>query len=185
MRKLGVFNFISLNGFYKGMNEDISWHVHDAEGNKFSEKSVQGGCILLFGRVTYELMANFWPTPMAVQNFPVVAKGMNEAEKIVFSNTLKKVDWNNTTIMKGNIAEEIRKMKQTPGKNMTILGSGSILTLFAEHGLIDEFQFMLDPVVIGKGTPVFHNINQMLNLKLVSTRTFKSGIILLVYEPKK
>ncbi len=183
MRKLSVFNFITLNGFYKGPNEDISWHRHGAEENAYSEEALKSGNILLFGRVTYEMMAGFWPTPMAIQNNPVVAEGMNNADKIVFSRTLEKVEWNNTRLIKDNIVEEIKKLKQLPGKDITILGSGSILTQFAEQGLIDEYQFMIDPVAISNGTPIFKNISHKLDLVLTATRTFKSGTVLLCYQP--
>ncbi len=186
MRKLGVFNFMSLNGCYKGANEDIGWHTHGgAEENEFSGNSAQGGGILLFGRVTYQMMANFWPTDAAKQSMPVVADGMNKAEKIVFSRTLKKAEWNNSRVMNGDIVEEMRKMKQTPGKDMTILGSGSIVTQFAEAGLIDLYQLMLDPVVIPGGVPIFNGIQSKLNLKLTNTRVFKSGNMLLCYEPMR
>lgn len=90
MRKLSVFNFITLNGFYKGPGGDISWHKHGEEGSKFSEENLKSANILLFGRVTYEMMAGFWPSPMAYETFPAVAEGMNNTDKIVFSKTLKK-----------------------------------------------------------------------------------------------
>ncbi|MDB5198824.1 MAG: dihydrofolate reductase [Chitinophagaceae bacterium] len=181
MGKLSVFNFVTLNGFYKGPGGDISWHKHDEEGGKMSEENLKSNNILLFGRVTYEMMANFWPSPMAHETFPDVAEGMNNAEKIVFSKTLQKADWKNTRVVKNNIVEEIRKLKQQ-GKDITILGSGSIVSLFAEHGLIDDYQFMLDPVAIADGTPIFKGINHQLNLKLIDTKIFKSGSILLSYQ---
>src|SRR5258705_1542759 len=184
MRKLSIFNFVTLNGFFKGPGEDTSWHKHGGEEAEFSAENLKPGNILLFGRVTYEMMASFWHTPMAVENFPTVAEGMNKAEKIVFSRTLKKAVWQNTKVIKENIVEEIRKMKKLPGKDMTVLGSGSIITQLAEHGLIDEYQIMIDPVAIGKGTPIFNNLEHELDLKLISTRTFKSGVVLLSYQPK-
>jgi dihydrofolate reductase len=128
-------------------------------------------------------MASYWPTPDAIKKDPIVAAGMNNADKIVFSRTLKKVEWNNTRLMKDNIVEEIKKMKQLPGREMTVLGSGSILIQFAEQGLIDEYQIMVDPVVLGDGTPIFKNIKHKLDLKLTRTRTFKSGVVLLCYQP--
>ena len=185
MRKLNAFNFITLNGYYKGPNGDISWHRHGAEENDYSIEGVQSGSALLFGRVTYEMMASYWQTPDTMKNNPIVAEGMNSAEKIVFSRTLKKAGWNNTTLIKDNIVEEIRKMKQMQGKDMTILGSGSILTQFAEAGLIDEYLFMVDPVALGEGTPIFKNIKHKLDLVLSSTRSFKSGVMLLCYEPMR
>jgi dihydrofolate reductase len=118
-----------------------------------------------------------------MQHDPIVAEGMNKADKIVFSRTLKKAGWNNTRLVKDNIVEEIMKMKRMPGKDMTLLGSGSIVTLFAEQGLIDEYQVMVDPVVLGRGTPIFKGIKHKLDLKLIATRTFKSGVVLLSYQP--
>lgn len=109
MGKLTVFNFITLNGFYKGDNEDISWHQHGGEEAEYSEESLQSGSTLLFGRITYQMMESFWPTPMAAEAFPKVAQGMNQAEKIVFSKTLKKVKWNNSRLVKGNLIDEIKK----------------------------------------------------------------------------
>lgn len=184
MGKLTVFNFISLNGFYKGDNEDISWHKHGGEESAYSEENLQSGSILLFGRVTYQMMENYWPTPMAAEAFPKVAEGMNQAVKIVFSKTLKKVKWNNSRLVKDLIIE-VKKLKKVPGKKLTLLGSGSILAQLAEENLIDEYQFMIDPVAIGKGTPAFKNIKHNLTLKLKATKVFKSGVVLLTYRPSK
>jgi len=183
MRKVIVFNFVTLNGYFKGPKEDISWHKHDAEENEYAVEMLNSGDTLLFGRVTYELMASYWPTPDAIKNVPIFAERMNNADKIVFSRTLKKVEWNNTRLVKDNIEEEIKKMKQIPGKNMTLLGSGSILTQFAQQGLIDEYRIMVDPVVLGDGTPIFKGIKHRLNLKLTTIRTFRNGNVLLCYQP--
>lgn len=183
MRKLTAFNFLTLNGFYKGSGNDISWHKHGGEESEYSSDSLKSNNILLFGRVTYELMASYWPTPFAIENDPANAKGMNDAEKIVFSNTMKKADWNNTRIISGNIVEEMKKLKQTPGKDLTILGSGSIISQFANEGLIDGYEIMIDPVALGEGTPIFKGIKEQLDLKLTDSRFFKSGVVLLSYEP--
>ncbi|HMH22199.1 MAG TPA: dihydrofolate reductase family protein [Puia sp.] len=184
MRKLLVFNFVTLNGYFKGPNGDLSWNRQGgAEESEFAAENAQSGNVLLFGRVTYEHMAGFWPTPQALKHAPALAEGMNKAEKIVFSRTLKKAEWNNTRLVKDNIVEAVRKFKQEKGNDMVILGSGSIVNQFAEEGLIDEYQFMVNPVALGDGTPLFKGIRQSLNLKLVNTRTFKSGVILLSYQP--
>ncbi len=185
MRKLSAFTFITLNGFYKGAKEDISWHRHGAEENEYAANSMEAESTLVFGRKTYEMMASYWPTPMAKQNDPTVAEGMNNSSKIVFSQTLKKADWKNTQVIGGNIVEEMKKMKKADGTNLTILGSGSIVTLFAEHGLIDHYEIMIDPVALGSGTPIFHNIKNKLDLTLTASRVFKSGVILLSYSPMK
>jgi dihydrofolate reductase len=183
MRKLIVLNFITLNGYFKGPNGDISWHKHGTEENEYAAEVLKLENTLLFGRVTYEMMASYWPTPIAIKNDPIVAEGMNNADKIVFSTTLKKVEWNNTRLVRDNIAEEIKKMKQMPGKEMTLLGSGCILNQFAEQGLIDEYQIMLDPVILGDGMPIMKGVKRRLDLKLTRTRTFKSGVVLLCYQP--
>ena len=184
MRKLSAYNFLTLNGFYKGPGNDTSWHKHGAEENEYASDSLKSDNILLFGRVTYELMASYWPTPFAIENDPAVAKGMNDAEKIVFSNTMKNAGWNNTRIISGNILDEMKKLKQTPGKDLTILGSGSIITQFADAGLIDGYEIMIDPVALGDGTPIFKGIKHQLDLKLTNSHMFKSGVVLLSYELK-
>lgn len=187
MGKLSSFQFITLNGFYKGADEDTSWHSHNpnSEESEYAKEGAQSGSILLFGRTTYDMMAGFWPTPQALQAMPEVAKGMNASEKIVFSRTLKKADWNNTRIIKDHIEDAVKKLKQESSKDMTILGSGSILAQLATAGLVDNFQFMIDPVALGEGTPILEGIGHQLNLQLTSHRVFKSGTILLTYLPKE
>ena len=183
MGKLSVFNFVTLNGFYKGANEDISWHRHGAEESEYAATGANSESVLLFGRVTYEMMVAFWPTAAAHQSMPDVAAGMNRSEKIVFSKRLENVEWENTKLIKHNIVKEIKKRKETSDKNMTILGSGSIVSQFAEAGLIDEYQIMVDPIALGQGTPLFEGIKANLELVLTGSKVFKSGTILLSYQP--
>lgn len=183
MGKLAVFNFVTLNGLFKGPNNDISW-AHEAQENGYAAEMLADRGALLFGRVTYELMAQYWPTPQAFKDMPAVAKGMTEAEKIVFSRTLKKADWQNTTIVRDHVEDAVKQMKAS-GKTMTLLGSGSITTLLANQGLIDEYQLMVHPVALGGGTPFLDGLERRLDLKLTSTRGFKSGTHLLVYQPRE
>lgn len=186
MRKINSFTFISINGFFKGLHEDISWHQHGDEENQYSVESLEAANILLFGRKTYEMMYSFWHSPMAAELYPEVAEGMNKAEKIVFSNTLQSVEWQNTKVIGGNIIEQIKKIKETEGKDMTILGSGSILTQFSNASLIDIYDIMIDPVAIGQGQQIFSGSNNKIDLKLISTRELKSsGVILIKYERKR
>ena len=180
---LTSFTFISLNGFFKGANGDIGWHVHGTEENEYAADSLGHGHALVFGRVTYDMMAGYWPSEMAAKNDPTVAKGMNDAEKIVFSRTMKRAAWRNTRVVSGDIVAEMRRLKRGPGKDMTILGSGSIVTLFASHGLIDEFGIMVDPVALASGTPIFDGLDGKLVLRLIATRSFTSGAVLLRYAP--
>jgi dihydrofolate reductase len=183
MARLSVFNFITLNGYYAGPNGDISWHRHGGEESKYAEEGAKSESMLLFGRITYQMMASYWPTPMAAKGNPGVAEGMNRSPKVVFSRTLKKVEWENTRLLKNDLVEEVKKLKKGD-KDITILGSGSIVTQLAEADLIDEYQIMVDPVALGNGMPMFKGMAQKLDLRLVSTRPFESGVVLLVYKPK-
>jgi dihydrofolate reductase len=185
LRKLSVFNLVTLDGYFAGEGGDISWHMVDGEFQEFANAASNSGDTLLFGRVTYELMAGFWPTPEAIRTDPVVAAGMNKAEKIVFSRTLQKADWNNTRLVKTDMLAEVRKLKQQPGKDLTVLGSGTIVSQLAQEGLIDEYQILLNPVAIGKGRTMFEGIRDKIVLKLVKTRTFGNGNVLLTYEPAR
>jgi dihydrofolate reductase len=184
MGRLVVFNHVTLDGYFSDMNGDMSFAhkaADDAEWNAFVAGNASGGGILLFGRITYDLMASYWPTPLAARNYPVVAERMNNLPKVVFSRTMEKAAWNNTNLLKGDIAAEVRKMKK--GEDMAILGSGSIVSQLAQEGLVDEFQIVVNPVVLGKGKTMFDGVNKRLNLKLTSTRAFGNGNVLLCYEP--
>lgn len=185
MRKLIVFNLATLDGYFAGTGGDISWHNVDAEFNEYAIEKSNSGNTLLFGRVTYELMASYWPTPEAIKNDPVVAAGMNLSPKIVFSRTLDRADWNNTRLVKEDMISEIRKLKQQAGKDLTVLGSGSIVSQLAQQGLIDQYQLLLNPVAIGRGRTMFEGLREKLVLNLTNVRTFGNGNILLIYEPTK
>ncbi len=184
MANISVFNFLTVNGFYKGANEDISWHKHQEQEGEFAATSLQADNILLFGRTTFEMMAGYWPTPMAIEQNGKIAEGMNTSEKIVFSNSLKNTDWNNSKIIGGDIIAAAKQLKETSTKDMTILGSGTIVSQFADAGLIDTYMLMIDPVAIGKGTPLFKDMKRQLDLELIDNKVFNTGVILLVYKPK-
>jgi dihydrofolate reductase len=188
MRRLIAFNHISLDGYFVGAKGDFSW-AHkgneDPEYAAFVAQNASGDGQLLFGRVTYELMASYWPTALADQHNPAVAKGMNRMSKVVFSRTLKEAPWNNTTLVNGDIVSEIRRMKNEPGPGMAILGSGSIIQQLALEHVIDEYQMIVDPVALGKGRSMFDGIREPLNLKLTKTRTFGNGKVYLCYEPEE
>lgn len=186
MRTISAFNFLTLNGYYKGANHDISWHQHGDEGREYSEKQLESNNILLFGRKTYEIMNSFWPTKMAYDMYPKIAEKMNNAEKIVLSNSQTNALWNNTKILSGNAIDQIRQLKNTPGKNITILGSGSVITQLSENALIDEYEFWIDPLAIGTGTSVFENIKVKIELTIKDCILFpKSGAVLLKYSRKQ
>ena len=187
MRKLVAFNHVTLDGYFADINGDISWAQkgnQDAEFSAFVADNATAGGLLVFGRITYELMAGYWPTAYAIENDPIVAERMNSLPKVVFSRTLDKASWNNTKLVKEDLAAEVRKMKQEPGKDMAILGSGSVVAQLAQEGLIDEYQIVVNPVVLGKGRTMFDGIKEKLPLKLIKTRTFGNGNVLLCYEPR-
>jgi dihydrofolate reductase len=181
MKKLTVFNLVTLDGYFAGQGGDISWHNVDDEFQELAKEASNSGNTLLFGRVTYELMAGYWPTPEAIKNDPLVARGMNTATKIVFSRTLNNVDWNNTRLVKNDMLSEIRKLKQESGRDLTVLGSGSIVSQLAQERLIDEYQILLNPLVIGKGKSMFEGVKDPFPLKLTRTRVFGNGNVLLNY----
>jgi len=185
MGKLRVYNFLSLNGFYKGANNDISWaKTQDRDESEFAAKNLQKGAALIFGRITYELMVSYWPTPEGKASDPAVAAGMNKAEKIVFSRSLDRVDWDNARLARGELVDEIKKLKSGSKKDMTILGSGSIVRQLTDAGLIDEYQLMYHPVAIGEGTPLLEGTSGNLDFKVVDAKQFRSGSIFVTYGRK-
>jgi dihydrofolate reductase len=183
MRKLIVFDMISLDGYFVDAKGDMSWaHTQDPELQRFVENNAKGGGVLLFGRITYDLMVKYWPTPMAMQNDPVVAKQMNELQKVVFSRTMTTATWNNTKLAKDAVTE-VRKMKKESGKDMVLMGSGTIVSRLAQEALIDEYQFLVIPIVLGGGRTLFEGVKEKLNLKLSNSRVFNNGCVFLKYEP--
>jgi len=183
MRKLFAFNMISLDGFFEGPNQDINWHNVDEEFNEFAIEQTSTIGTLLFGRVTYQLMESYWPTPDALKNDPVIAGLMNSLPKIVFSKTLDEAEWNNTRLVKDNIVEEILKLKQQTGKELAVFGSANLLSTLMQMDLVDEHRIIINPLVLGKGVPLFKKVDEKINLRLLKTRIFKSGNVLLYYEP--
>lgn len=186
MRKVVVFNHVSLDGYFTDANGDMSFahkDPKDAEWNAFVAGNASGNGMLLFGRVTYDMMAGFWPTPMAAQMMPEVAAGMNAMPKVVFSRTLKEAAWQNTTLLKGDLAEEVRRLKAAAGPDMVILGSGSIVAQLTGYGLIDAYQVVVNPVILGVGRTMFDGVAGRKSLTLTGTQSFRNGAVLLNYEP--
>ncbi len=188
MQRLTVFNNSSLDGYFvdsKGEMDFARNLVPDEEWGAFirGNASGGGGGTFLFGRVTYEMMASFWPTPAAREAMPVVAESMNNTPKVVFSRTLEQVDWKNTRLEKGDLIKEVRKMKEGPGEGILIFGSGTLVSQLAEAGLIDEYQITVEPVVLGKGRTMFEGLRKPQPLKLISVRGFKNGNVFMRYQP--
>jgi dihydrofolate reductase len=184
MRKLLVFNQVSLDGYIADAHGDMSWaHKSDPEWSAYVAENASGGGVLLLGRVTYDLMARYWPTPAALQQAPAVAEGMNRMQKIVFSRTLDHASWQNTTLVKGDIAAAVRQLKHERGPGMVILGSGSIVSQLTQASLIDEYQMVVNPVVLGQGKTMFAGIKEKVTLQLIGTRAFGNGNVVLCYQP--
>lgn len=185
MGRLVVFDQVSLDGYFAGPGGDIGW-AHkdrgDAEWNGFVAENAGSGGVLVFGRITYELMASYWPTAQARENDPIVAERMNQLQKVVFSRTLEGASWSNTRLVKGDVATEIRALKKDAGRDLAILGSGSLVAQLAPQRLIDEYQIVVNPIVLGRGRTLFEGVGAPLGLRLTRTRTFANGNALLCYE---
>ena len=182
MRRIIWFNMVSLDGFFEGPDRQIDWHNVDEEFNEFAIEQMESLDTLLFGRVTYEMMASYWPTEMAVRDDPVVAGKMNGIAKIVYSTTLEKADWNNSSLIKKDIIEETARLKKQPGKDMAIFGSGELGNTLLQAGLVDEIRVMVNPILLGDGHPLFKTEKERQKLKLLNSRTFHNGNVLLCYQ---
>lgn len=184
MRRVMVFNNVSLDGFFTDAHGDMSWaHTQDAEWNAFTSGNASAEGALLLGRVTYEMMAAFWPTPQAAQMLPQVAAGMNAMPKFVASRTLDAATWQNTTLLEGDVVDAVRRLKAEPGPDLVLLGSGSIVSQLTEARLVDEYQIVVHPIVVGKGRTLFETVTGKVPLRLTKTRAFTVGNVVLWYEP--
>ena len=183
MRKLIMWNMVTLDGYFEGPKPwEIDWHEF-AWGEELEQLSIdQTGSadLLLFGRRTYQGMSNYWPTATGQ-----VADIMNTMAKVVFSRTLDNADWNNTRLVKSNAEEEVARLKQQPGKDMLIFGSADLSAALMRHGLVDEYRLGLTPVVLGGGNLLFKPAPDRLRMKLLEARPLKTGCVILRYEPLK
>jgi dihydrofolate reductase len=189
VRKIIVFNLVTVDGFFAGPNGEIDWHNYDDEMGAYSLEQMKSLGALIFGRTTYELMESYWPTPDGAKSEPVVAGIMNNIPKVVFSKTLQKVKdgplWKNVTVFHEIEPREINKMKELEGGDMAIFGSGTIVQQFIDLGLIDEYRLIVNPLILGNGKPLFEDTKSKSKLKLVKTRVFRNGNVLLCYQPTK
>ncbi|WP_127507590.1 dihydrofolate reductase family protein [Paenibacillus humicus] len=188
MRKLVLFLHASLDGFVEGPNGemDIGWISYDADLEKHAKEILSTADTVVWGRGTYEMMHNYWPSvpsnPSASQHERDHAEWIEKTAKIVFSTTLEKVEWNNSRLVNEDVEEEIKTLKQQPGKDMVILGSPMLAHHLMQLDLIDEYKITVSPVLIGKGLPLFQGLKEKINLRLIENKTFNSGAIGLVYQ---
>jgi dihydrofolate reductase len=183
MPKLIMWNMVTLDGFFEGPNRgEIAWHdiVWGEELEHLSTEQLKSAGVLLFGRVTYQGMASYWPTAIGE-----VAEFMNNIPKVVFSRTLDRAEWSNTRLVKGNAQDEVAALKKQPGKDLFVFGSADLSSTLIEHGLIDEFRLGLTPVVLGAGTPLFKPGAKVLGMKLLEATPLQSGCVILRYEPHR
>ena len=187
MRRLGVFNSITLDGYFTDRHGDMSWaHAQqDTEWQQFVAGNAGGDAAFLFGRITYEMMASFWPTPMARETLPQVAEAMNARQKLVFSRTLTHASWNNTRLLNGDVVSEVQKLKRDTGPDLMIFGSGTLVAPLAQAGLIDEYTMVIHPLALGAGRTMFEGMGSSLSLRVTKSRVFKSGQVVVWYEPRR
>jgi dihydrofolate reductase len=181
MARLIMWNLMTLDGFVEGLNRDISWHL-DVWGDELEKLSIDqlksaGG--LMFGRVTYELMANHWPKAAGE-----VADFMNALPKYVFSRTLKAANWNNTQLFNDDLPATVARLKRENAKDIFLFGSADLAASLIPHGLIDEFRIAVNPILLGGGSPLFKP-GERLKLKLLDAKTHSTGIVLLRYHQAK
>jgi dihydrofolate reductase len=186
LRKIIYQMSVSLDGFIEGPNRDLRWHLVDDELHTHFNEELSAMSAFLDGRVTYELMAGFWPTadrdPGATAPAAEFARIWRDMPKIVYSTTLERADWN-TTIVRDVVPEEVTKLKSQPGADM-VLGGADLAATFMRHGLVDEYRLYIHPIVIGKGKPMFQESDSRIPLQLVESRPFSNGVFLLRYQRK-
>jgi dihydrofolate reductase len=183
MRKIIVSNLVSLDGYFEGPNGELDWFTVEDEFFAYAKEMLNSMDYILFGRKTYQMMASYWTTPEAKLDDPVIAGKMNALPKIIFSKTLDKVEWENSSLIKNNIKETVLKLKEQPGKDMVILGSGSIVSAFTQMGIIDEYRIIINPVILGQGKLHFSGSLDRKILKLTDIKRFSSGVVILYYQP--
>ncbi len=188
MRKLVLFMHVSLDGFAGGPDGELDWIPYNEELEKYAEEIVATVGSPVYGRTTYRMMENYWPAmldrPGATKHTLEHAAWVQNVKKIVISGTMDKVEWANTRLIKDHIAEEIAALKEQPGKDLVIFGSPGLSRTLLRLGLIDEFRLTICPVVLGSGVSAFEG-GELTRLKLLSSRTFQSGVIAAHYALAK
>jgi dihydrofolate reductase len=182
MRKVIAVEFVSLDGVMEAPEEWAFSYSND-EMEEANASGMAASDALLMGRVTYQKFADFWAdkTSDEVQS----ADYMNNTPKFVVSTTLDTVEWRNSTLIEGDIAEEIPKLKQQPGKDIAILGSGALVRSLLQDDLLDELRLIIHPIILGSGKRLFENGSDQKSLKLVDSKTFSTGVLYLTYQPER
>jgi dihydrofolate reductase len=179
MRKIVATEYVTVDGV---MDEPGQWSgpFFNDEAMKFKYDELFASDVLLLGRVTYEGFAKAWPTMEGTGDF---GERMNSMPKVVVSATLQNPEWTNSRVISANVVEEVAKLKDEPGQDILLAGSGKLLHTLMEHDLVDEYRLMLHPIVLGGGKKLFEDGTQTKTLTLVETKPFASGIVILTYRP--
>lgn len=181
MRKVVVTEYVTLDGVMEAPNK-WSFQFWTEESAQFKFDELFASDALLLGRVTYEGFAAAWPTMKDDAGF---ADRMNSLPKYVVSTTLQELEWNNSRLIRENVAEEVARLKREPGGDILVAGSADLVSTLMQHDLVDEYRLMVHPVVVGSGKRLFSEGSDKTVLKLVDTRTFSSGVVVLTYQPGK
>lgn len=184
MRKLFAFIVTSLDGYFEGPNHEFDWPNVDDEFLEFSVSQLDDIGVLVFGRITFEGMAAYWPSEEAWAGSPAIAERMNSLPKIAVSTTLERADWQNSTLIGGDVSTRLTELKAQPGKDMAIFGSPTLTASLLEAGLVDELRIMVHPILLGAGRSVLSRLTKRVPLRLLRTTVFGSGNVLLVYAPR-
>ncbi|HLE53898.1 MAG TPA: dihydrofolate reductase family protein [Thermoplasmata archaeon] len=193
MRKIVLPMMMTLDGFVAGPNGEMDWLPPFDDGALWEDlheemwTKLRSVDTLLLGRVTYQIWETFWPAagsnPRSTKSDIEFSRFADRTQKVVFSKTLDKVEWKNTKLVRGDIAEEVSRLKEPPGKDLALAGGAGIAQTFMKLGLIDEYLITVHPVILGKGKLLFRNPGDRQKLRLVGTKRFRSGAVGLRYEP--
>lgn len=183
MRKIIACEWLSLDGFFSGINGETDWFYWDKEIESYFKNFQRGIDTLLFGRVTYDIMKAYWPTDAAASEDPSITSHLNDSKKIVYSKAGVGADWNNTEVKQAIVPGEIITLKQEAGKDIVIYGSGSIISQLTSLGMIDEYLLAMNPMILGKGKPLFQQQEKPLHWQLTESHSFTNGLIILRYKP--
>lgn len=185
MRHIIVQEMLTVDGFFCGPNGEIDWHTVDAEFNAMAIAFLDTLDTLMFGRVTHDLMAGYWPTSEALKDDPDVARRMNALKKVVFSTTVERSPWHNTAMVGSIDPDAVAAMKRDEGKDIAVFGSGTVVAQLAKHRLIDEYRFLFSPTILGAGKTLFATLPAKYDLRpLEDPRRFGNGNVLVRYAPK-
>ena len=196
-RRIVMFNWLTANGCFAGADGNLDWVVPDEQQAKAAVDGIPLFDTVLFGRRTYELFEKFWNHPLddsstapdphhagqQTREHREISIWLNQMNKLVFSKTLQNATWKNSRVLHELDPHEIETLKNQPGKNMILFGSGSIVSQLTQHGLIDEYQFVVCPTFLGSGRPLFSHVSKNLKLDLLEAKQYESGDVLLRYTP--